>query len=222
MNLSQPETITLDMMRQHLHSAIICDALDSLGYTNQSPRKELLPMTVDAVVVGRCKTSLWADMYHVDPSPYELELKAVDSINADEIFIAAASGSMRSGIWGELLSTAVKHRGCCGAIIDGAVRDVRQMRSMQFPVWAAGTSPYDSKDRQRIIDIDVPVEIGGVYFAPGDLVFADVDGIAVVPQAVEAEVIQSAWKKVHEENTFRDSIKNGMSATEAFAKYGIL
>ncbi|HAW26871.1 MAG TPA: dimethylmenaquinone methyltransferase, partial [Planctomycetaceae bacterium] len=60
------------------------------------------------------------------------------------------------------------------------------------------------------------------YFSPGDLVFADVDGIAVVPQAVEAEVIQSAWKKVHEENTFRDSIKNGMSATEAFAKYGIL
>lgn len=222
MNESLPETITLDMMRQFLHSAIICDALDSIGLTNQSPCKELMPMTVEEVVVGRCKTSLWADMYHVDPSPYELELQAVDSINADEVIIAAASGSMRSGIWGELLSTAVKHRGCTGAIIDGAVRDVRQMRAMSFPVWAVGTSPYDSKDRQRIIDIDVPVEIGGIVFSPGDLVFADVDGIAVVPQKVEDSVIQLAWKKVHEENTFRDSIKNGMSATEAFAKYGIL
>tara|TARA_R110002095_G_scaffold10009_1_gene15169 strand:+ start:1060 stop:1728 length:669 start_codon:yes stop_codon:yes gene_type:complete len=222
MNKPLPESITLDMMRESLHSAIICDALDSIGLTNQSPRKELLPMTVEAVVVGRCKTSLWADMYHVDPRPYELELQAVDSIEADEVIIAAASGSMRSGIWGELLSTVVKHRGCVGAIIDGAVRDVRQMRSMQFPVWAVGTSPYDSKDRQRIIDVDVPVEIGGVVFSPGDLVFADVDGIAVVPQAVETEVIQLAWVKVHEENIFRDSIKNGMSATEAFAKYGIL
>ncbi|QDU08584.1 RraA family protein [Gimesia aquarii] len=222
MNEPLPETITLEMMRQSMHSAIICDALDSIGYTLQSPRKELLPMTVESVVVGRCKTSLWVDMYHVDPSPYELELKAADSVKPDEIFIAAASGSMRSGIWGELLSTAVHHRGCCGAIIDGAVRDVRQMREMQFPVWAVGTSPYDSKDRQRIVDIDVSVEIGGVIFSPGDLVFADIDGIAVVPQEVEQEVIQLAWKKVHEENIFRDSIKNGMSATDAFAKYGIL
>ncbi|QDT29494.1 RraA family protein [Gimesia panareensis] len=222
MNDTTPETITLKMMRESLYSAIVCDALDSIGLTNQSPRKELFPMTVEDVVVGRCKTSLWADMYHVDPSPYELELKGVDSINADEIFIAAASGSMRSGIWGELLSTAVKHRGCTGAIIDGAVRDVRQMREMSFPVWAVGTSPYDSKDRQRIIDLDIPVEIGGVTFSPGDLVIADVDGIVVVPQEVEDKVIRLAWQKVHEENTFRDSIKAGMSATEAFAKYGIL
>lgn len=222
MNDATPETITLAMMRESLYSAIVCDALDSIGLTNQSPRKELFPMTVKDVVVGRCKTSLWADMYHVDPSPYELELKGVDSINADEIFIAAASGSMRSGIWGELLSTAVKHRGCTGAIIDGAVRDVRQMREMSFPVWAVGTSPYDSKDRQRIIDLDIPVEIGGVVFSPGDLVIADVDGIVVVPQEVEDKVIRLAWQKVHEENTFRDSIKAGMSATEAFAKYGIL
>ncbi|WP_417397004.1 RraA family protein [Gimesia chilikensis] len=222
MNNPTPETITLEMMRESLYSAIVCDALDSIGLTNQSPRKELFPMTVEDVVVGRCKTSLWADMYHVDPSPYELELKGVDSINADEIFIAAASGSMRSGIWGELLSTAVKHRGCCGAIIDGAVRDVRQMREMSFPVWAVGASPYDSKDRQRIIDLDIPVEIGGVNFSPGDLVIADVDGIVVVPQEVEDKVIRLAWQKVHEENTFRDSIKAGMSATEAFAKYGIL
>jgi len=222
MNNATPETITLEMMRQSLYSAIVCDALDSIGLTNQSPRKELLPMTGDAVVVGRCKTSLWADMFHVDPSPYELELQAVDSIERDEIFIGAAAGSMRSGIWGELLSTAVKHRGCTGAIIDGAVRDVRQMREMEFPVWAVGTSPYDSKDRQRIIDLDIPVEIGGVVFSPGDLVIADVDGIVVVPQAVEYQAIQLAWKKVHEENTFRDSIKAGMSASEAFAEYGIL
>lgn len=222
MNDKTPETITLEMMRESLYSAIVCDALDSIGLTNQSPRKELFPMTVEAVMVGRCKTSLWAEMYHVDPSPYELELKAVDSINADEIFVGAAVGSMRSGIWGELLSTAVKHRGCTGAIIDGAVRDVRQMREMPFPVWAVGTSPYDSKDRQRIIDLDIPVEIGGVVFSPGDLVIADVDGVVVVPQEVEHKVIYLAWKKVHEENTFRDSIKGGMSATEAFAKYGIL
>ena len=216
------ELKSLDEIRQHLFSAVICDALDSVGLAHQSPRLPWRPMTVDDVLVGRCKTTLWGEMFHSDPNPYALELGAVDSIAPDEILIAAAGGSMRSGIWGELLSTAVMQRGCRGAIVEGAVRDLRQMRAMAFPVWALGTSPYDSRDRNRVVDVDVTVEIDGVTFSPGDLVVADIDGVVVVPQKVEKEVIQIAWKKVHSENAFRDSIKNGTTATEAFKRYEIL
>jgi 4-hydroxy-4-methyl-2-oxoglutarate aldolase len=216
------EQITLDDIRQHLFSAVVCDALDSIGLSHQSPRIPLRPMTTDGILVGRCKTTLWGEMFHVDPNPYELELKAVDSLKPDDVLIAAAGGSNRSGIWGELLSTAASHRGCKGAIVDGAVRDLKQMQSMGFPVWARDVSLYDSKDRNRVVDIDVPVEMDGVIFSPGDLVIADIDGVVVVPKNVEKEVIALAWKKIHDENEFRDSIKKGMSATEAFKKYGVL
>lgn len=216
------QTISIAMMRELFYSAVVCDALDALGYPRQSPRVQLRPLTTQSVLIGRAKTTLWADMAHPDPRPYELELRAVDSCRPDEVLIAAAGGSMRSGLWGELLSAAARKSGCVGAIVDGAVRDVAKMSAMGFPIWARGTCLYDSKDRNRVIDLDVPVEIDGVRIAPGDLVVADIDGVVVVPQEVEAAVIRHAWDKVHAENTVRDAIVSGMTAAAAFNKYGVL
>jgi regulator of RNase E activity RraA len=214
--------ITFSQMRERLYSAVVCDALDQLGLKHQSPRVAIRPLTGGGVLVGRCKTTLWEDIDYEEERPYELELKAVDTCRPDDVIIAAAGGSMRSGLWGELLSTAARRSGCAGAIVDGAVRDVVKMTAMSFPVFARGTSPYDSRDRNRVVDIDVPVEIDGVRFSPGDLVIADVDGIVVVPRAVEAEAIGAAWAKVNAENTVRDAIANGMTATDAFKRYGVL
>jgi len=220
--MTTPTDITLPMMRQALTSAVVADALDAEGYPRQSPRVPIKPVTVNTALVGRCKTTLWAEMAHPDPKPYELELRAVDSCRPDDVIIAAAGGSLRSGVWGELLSTAARNTGCVGVIVDGAVRDVRQMRAMGFPCFARATIVYDSKDRQRVIDLDVPVEIDGVCFHPGDLVIADEDGIVVVPKAVEANIVRRAWEKVHAENQVRDAIRNGMKATAAFEKFGVL
>ena len=217
-----PAEITLPMMRASLYSAVVSDALDSLGFPRQSPRLQLKPMTKDGLLVGRCKTTLWVDMAHTDPRPYELELQAVDECRPDDVLIAAAGGSMRSGIWGELLTTAARNTGCVGAIIDGAIRDVTKIRSIGFPVFARDVCVYDSFNRQRVVDVDVPVELDGVRFSSGDLVFADEDGVVVVPQEVEAEAIRRAWVKVHAENEVRDAIRDGMKATAAFQKYGVL
>src|SRR4029453_13890438 len=127
-----------------------------------------------------------------------------------------------SGIWGELLSTAARNQGCLGAVVDGAVRDVVKMRQMGFAVFARGPCVYDSQNRQRVIDVDVPVQIDGVTFSPGDLVFADLDGVVVVPRAIEEKPIRAAWNKAHAENVTRDAIRGGMKATEAYKKYGVL
>ena len=77
-------------------------------------------------------------------------------------------------------------------------------------------------ERQRVINVDVSVAIDGVVFRPGDLVVADSDGIVVVPQEVEQEVLDRAFAKVNGENQVRDAIRSGLSAVEAFRKYGIL
>ncbi len=217
-----PETITLDMVREHLFTAVISDALDESGYSDQSIPNLLLPMTGTKRLVGRCRTTLWEDIDHEDPAPYELELKAVDGCQPEDIIIAAAEGSTRSGIWGELLSTAARNRGCVGAIVHGAVRDIEQMSAMNFPVFASSACPYDSLHRQRVTAIDVPVTIAGLTFNPGDLVIADEDGLVVVPAEVERGVISKAWEKVHAESVTRDAIRGGMTATEVYQKYGIL
>jgi 4-hydroxy-4-methyl-2-oxoglutarate aldolase len=216
------DRISLSQIRESLYSAVVSDALDAMGFRHQSPRVQLVPYSGDQLLVGRCKTTLWADMFHKDPRPYELELMAVDSCQPDDVLICAAGGSMHSALWGELLSTASRNSGCIGAIVDGAVRDVTKIRQMNFPVFARGTSVYDSQDRQRVIDLDVPVEIAGVRFSPGDLVFADLDGVVVVPHAIEDEAIQRAWEKVHAENRTRDAIRGGLKAIEAYKKYGVL
>lgn len=161
-------------------------------------------------------------MAHPDPEPYRLELAAVDSCRPDDVLVCAAAGSNRSGIWGELLTTASRNTGCVGVIVDGAVRDVAKMKAMGFPVFARGMNPYDSRDRQRVIDIDIPIELDGIRICPGDLIAADIDGIVIVPRAVEAEVVLTAWKKAHAENQVRDAIRHGMSATTAFETFGVL
>ncbi len=223
MSADVPASITLAMMRDVLSVPLLCDALDAAGFRNQSPRIPLQPLTTPGrLLLGRCKTTLWADMAHIDPEPYSLELQAVDSCQPDDVLVCSAGGSVRSGIWGELLTTASRNAGCIGVIVDGAVRDLAKMREMEFPVFARGVSPYDSRDRQRVIDLNVAVELDGVTCNPGDLIAADEDGVVIVPQQVETQVVRDAWIKAHAENQVRDAIRNGMSATEAFETWGIL
>lgn len=217
-----PPEITLTMARETLYSAVVSDALDALGYPRQSPRVPLRPLTGIPRLVGRARTTLWVEMAHVDPRPYELELLSVDSCQPDDVLIAAAGGSTRSGIWGELLSTAAKNRGCVGAIVDGAIRDVSKMTEMRFPVFARGTCVYDSLHRQRVVDRDIAVEIDGVTFRPGDFVIADEDGIVVAPKEIEQEALRNAWLKVTAENQVRDDIRAGMLAVDVFRKHGVL
>jgi 4-hydroxy-4-methyl-2-oxoglutarate aldolase len=217
-----PEIITLETVRKTLYVAVVADVLDTLGYRRQACSGILAAQTVEGLLAGRSKTTLWVDMYHEDPQPYDLELRAVDEVGPDEILVAAAGGSMRSGIWGELLSTAARNRGCAGAIVDGAVRDVRAMQRMEFPVYARGRSPYDSKDRQRVVDLDIPVEIDGVSVHPGEIILADADGLVVIPRQVEQEALRLAWEKVHAENEVREAIRQGMLAREAFDRYQVL
>ena len=213
---------SLQELQDKLYSAVISDSLDSLGFKHQSPDLDFRPYTGIDKLVGRAKTTLWADMFKEDPNPYALELKAVDDCQDGDILVAAAGGSRRSGIWGELLSTAARNSGCVGAVIHGATRDIAQIRKMQFPVFATASRLYDSLHRQRVIDIDVPVEMGGVIIEPGSLLFCDQDGIVVIPLEVEEEAVSRAMTKVDAENTTRDAIKSGMKATAAYEKFGIL
>lgn len=211
-----------EMMQKTLYTAVICDSLDELGFRNQAISEQIRPLDLDNVIVGRAKTILAVDVYHIAENPYKMEISAIDSIIPNEVVIAATNGSKRNGVWGELLSTASKMRGAKGAIIDGLIRDTKKIKELGFPVFCTGCKPVDSRGRGIVIDYDCPVEAGGVIVFPGDVIFADRDGVAVIPQAMLEQVVEAALLKVTSENNTRRELLEGKLLLDVYEKYGVL
>ena len=103
---------------------------------------------------------------------------------------------------------------------DGLCRDVRIIRELKFPVFCGGIGPLDSRGRGKMLEIDCPIECGGVRIHPGDIVFGDVDGVVVIPQGIEDEVFDAAFKKVDGENRSRVELLNGRLLADVYATYG--
>lgn len=216
------DTELFAMMGQELYAAVLSDALDAAGYREQTLSHTIRPLYPEAVVVGRAMPVSCVDVYEMPDEPYQQEIAAVDSLKQNDIFVCSTHQSTRNCIWGELLSTAARARGARGAIIEGFIRDARQITEMQFPVFMTGLSPVDSYGRGDVVAYNVPIECGGVTINPGDVVFGDIDGVVVIPQAVEVEVIAAALAKVSGENRTRDELRAGATLREVYDKYGIL
>jgi regulator of RNase E activity RraA len=211
-----------DELSEHLYTAVISDILDSMGLRDQSPNIELRSTSGNHSLMGYAKTLKWVDCPDPEQETYEPMIAAIDSLKSGEVVVSAASGSHRSALWGELLSTATRMRGGRGAIVDGAVRDIVQMRSMDFPCFALHRTPKDSAGRQMVDAFDVPIEMGGVTVNPGDLVMIDADGMVVIPSSKAEETIQKALEKVEKEDITRDELRKGRLLREVYDEYGVL
>ena len=208
-----------------LHAAVLADVLDELGYREQAMRSFIRPLDDSRVLFGRARTGLYMPRYHVEPghNPYATEIALVDDLGPGDVAVFACNGpTERIAPWGELLSTAARCRGAAGCVTDGLVRDVRQIREMGFPVFAGGIGPLDSKGRGEMMAKDVPVMCGGVRIEPGDLLFGDVDGVVVLPQAVADAALSRAFAKVAGEDAVRTGLLAGRSLAELFREHGIL
>ena len=205
-----------------LYTAVICDALDDLGYRHQAMHERLRPLFPKFSFAGWVRTISCVDVSHIPSEPYAREIEAVDSILPGEVVVVSTSYSGQNAPWGELLSTAARARGARGAVVDGLVRDVKKIDKLGFPVFAAGIKPVDSRGRGLVLDYNVPVECGGVMVNPGDLVFADYDGVVVIPAAVVPEVVSMATDKVSRENNSRKELMDGAFLKDVYDKYGVL
>jgi regulator of RNase E activity RraA len=106
--------------------------------------------------------------------------------------------------------------------LDGFARDSKEIMALGVPTFAKGLLPLDSFGRDEVVEVSQPVTVAGVTVHPGDLVFADLDGVVVVPSAIEDEVVERAFKKVEGEGEVRRALRGGMATAEAFQRYGIL
>jgi 4-hydroxy-4-methyl-2-oxoglutarate aldolase len=216
------EMAMFNEIQSKLYTAVIADALDELGRRDQAMREYLRPLSPDATFAGWARTIQCQDMFYVPDDPYGLEIEAMDSILPGEVVVVSTCESKRNAPWGELLSTAAKARGARGAVVDGLVRDVRTIQKLGFPVFAAGIKPVDSRGRGQVVDYNVPVVCGGVLVNPGDLIFADYDGIVAIPTEMIAEVLAQAKEKVFRENESRRDLFEGAFLSQVYAKYGVL
>jgi regulator of RNase E activity RraA len=164
------------------------------------------------------------EMSYLDPdrNPYELEIKLVDDLKPGEVVVLACGGSTRIAPWGSLLSTASVARRAGGCVTDGLVRDIMTIRALRFPVFHGGIGPLDSKHRGQIMAIDVPVTCAGVLVAPGDLVIGDADGVVVVPQSVEPEVLRLVQTKLSSESLSIAELAAGVYLRDVYARHGVL
>jgi regulator of RNase E activity RraA len=214
----------LAALRQGLFTAVLSDCLDAAGHRQQAMQARIRPLDEALVLCGRARTALYMDVYEAPAgeNPYDLEIRLIDDLQADEVPVFACGASGRIAPWGELLSTAARARGAAGVVMDGLTRDVRAIRDMKFPVFAGGIGPLDSKGRGKVMAIDVPVEVAGARVCPGDLVFGDADGVVVVPRAVEDQVVAAALAKVSGENATREALARGEKLADVFKRHGIL
>lgn len=230
MSLWRSDEELFRLARTELFTAVVGDVMDKLGLQQQFLPPEIQPLAPDMVTIGRAMTVLEADAFSekfsgsanpVMAKPFGLMLEALDDLKLNEIYICTGA-SPRYALWGELMSTRALKLGAAGAVLDGYARDTHGILALNFPTFCYGRYAQDQGPRGKVIDFRVPLEIRGVRILPGDIVFGDIDGVCVIPQAAETEVFVQALEKARGEKKVREAIEAGMSASEAFAKFGIM
>lgn len=220
------EAKVVGFLREHLHVAAVCDILDDLGLREQAMSHRLRPLLPDmrnCGFAGRARTVRWMETdYIVHEDPYGLEIDFMDSLEPGDVIIHSTDFGQTNAPWGELMTTIARHRGAVGCVVDSQIRDAVQIVDMGFPVYYAGIRPLDSKGRARVMAYDVPVRCGDVLVHPQDVVFADFDGVVVIPRGVSEQVVELARQKMEKEDQSRRDLLAGKSLREVYDRYGVL
>lgn len=204
-----------------LHTALVCDILDQLGHVPVFFGPEVQPLRRDMRLAGRALT-LRCVASDEATAAYGQLFEAYRSVTPGDVFLVAAGGVLDSGLWGELLTVAARARGAVGAVIDGLCRDVDEIESMDFPVFARGASPLDSAGRQEVVEVGGSVSIVDGLVHSGDYLLGDRMGVVAFPAALVEEVIVRAEEKNRGESTVRAELADGRDIGEVFGRYGIL
>jgi regulator of RNase E activity RraA len=211
----------LAMVREALHTPVIGDVLDVLGRRHQFLPPEITGIQPQMVVAGWAMPVLIGDVFGPQRRPFGRLTEALDSIGPGEVYLAR-NGRTPCAAWGEILTATAKRNGAVGAVIDGYHRDTPRVLTQDFPVFSRGAYGQDAGVRTVVLDFRLTVEIAGVTVDPGDLVVGDRDGVLVVPKELEDEVLERALAKVRAENEVLRAIRDGLTATQAFDRFGVL
>jgi len=213
------ETELFEIMKKEIYTGVLCDMLDTLGYSHQFLPREIQSLRPTDIMVGRAFPTIICDVYGEQEKPLGLLPEACDHIKKDQIYIVTG-GDRRCSYFGEIMTATIRKNGGVGAVIDGYMRDTRQVLEQNFPVFCMGRDAQGSLYRNQVIRYNCPVEIGNIQINPGDLIFGDIDGVVVIPKEIEEKAISITLAKVRGEKDTREAIEKGMSAVDAVDNFG--
>ena len=215
----------LNAIRQQLYVAAVCDILDEIGYRNQAMHHRLRPLLPDirnCGFIGKARTLRWMETDYLPDNPYAMEIAFMDSLKQGDVVVHSTDSAGTNAPWVELMSTVAKRNGAAGCVCDSQIRDCVKIIEMGFPVYYSGIRPLDSKGRAMVMAYDVPVKCGDVLVKTGDIIFADFDGIVVVPEELSEDVFERAADKINSENLSRKELIRGRSLRDVYEKYHAL
>ena len=204
---------------EKLYTGCVNDVLRELCLTNQALPHEIKPLRDEMVLAGFAFTI----RSNSDPTvtgELELRVKMLDDLRPNMVCVWNANGLDDASHWGGVMTKMSIKQGVRGAIIDGGIRDTKDILEQGFPLWYRYRISNGSLSRAKITGYQVPIVVGNVSIKPGDLLFADIDGAIVVPRKLVMPVLERAEGIETNELEFKEWIEAGLSPEQVHDRGG--
>jgi regulator of RNase E activity RraA len=204
---------------RHVEAASVSDAEEQLLHEKHYMSHKIQPI-FPTKFAGTALTVLLKKEENKDPTALSGMLSAIDSGGAGSVYVMKVEDGQDIAGMGGLMGTAMLARGFAGAVVDGGVRDLPQLKKIGFPVYSTGPVPSTSVSHYRFGGVNITLEVGGATVNAGDIVVADQDGVVVVPRKRAAEILILAQKLDFSEHSMYPYIEKFHSIVDAVKQFG--
>ena len=196
-----------------LPTAAVSDAMDKLGM--ECACFGIQPLDPSFRIVARAFTLKYEPVAAEKGTVGDF----IDDVPQDRVIVIDNAGRTNCTVWGDILTSVAHRRGLPGVVINGVCRDVAHSLKLSFPIFSKGRYMRTGKDRVQLEAVNVPVSLGDIRVNPGDVLVCDADGVVVVPQELEEQVLHLAASIDEAENAIRRDAEAGMPLKEARARH---
>ncbi|WP_103109301.1 RraA family protein [Brevibacillus reuszeri] len=196
---------TIVSQYQNVPTTCISDALQ--GLTNMD--SSIKPLKEEYRIAGRAFT------VQMPIGDNLTVLQAIREAQPGDVLVIDAKGDTYRAIAGDFIVGLAKTLGIQGIVVDGVIRDIIGIKQLDFPVFCKGTTVAAS-GKAGWGQINVPISCGGTSISPGDMIVGDADGLVVIPQSIEQEILTQALDKLAKDQVREASVSGNPDAVRAY------